>query len=67
MKKCPKCEKIITSVTIDDVNGCVLSMPTWKTISYQCPYCNTVLGVQIDPVAIKTDIVNEIVKALKGF
>ena len=37
----------------------------WRCVSYCCPYCNTVLGVQIDPVALKADTINELVAALR--
>jgi hypothetical protein len=29
-----------------------------------CPLCSTILGVAIDPIAIKTDTVNEITQRL---
>ena len=32
----------------------------WKCIAFCCPHCNSILSVQIDPIAIKTDIVNEL-------
>lgn len=37
----------------------------WRCDSYCCPYCNTILGVQIDPVALKTDTINELFAALR--
>jgi hypothetical protein len=61
--KCPKCEKIVSSVSGNPVDVRV-GTGVWKGISYQCPLCNTVLGVQIDPVALKTDIVDEIARRL---
>ena len=38
---------------------------SWNGVSYQCPHCHAVLGVQIDPIAVKTDIVNELFDRLK--
>lgn len=61
--KCPKCEKILSYVSIDGIDA-KNSRASWKAISYNCPYCNTMLSVAIDPVALKTDTVNEILKAL---
>ena len=64
--KCPKCEKTLSSVNIEDVKVNVGFKPAWKGISYLCPFCNSILSVQIDPIALKTDIVNEIIKKLRG-
>ncbi|GAB2181476.1 hypothetical protein DLREEDagrD3_16990 [Denitratisoma sp. agr-D3] len=62
--KCPKCEKIISSVTIEDVDVVVGMQSKWRGISYLCPYCKTVLSVGIDPIALKTETVNGLLKAL---
>ena len=37
----------------------------WEGVAYHCPGCHAVLGVGIDPIALKTDIVNEVVEALR--
>jgi hypothetical protein len=37
----------------------------WNTIILCCPHCQTAISAQIDPVALKTDIVAEVVKKLK--
>jgi hypothetical protein len=65
--KCPKCDRTITNVKIEDVTVDVQFTPAWKGISYVCPWCNTILSVQIDPVALKTDIINGVIKGIKGF
>ncbi len=61
--KCPKCEKILTNVRIADVD-CKTGIGgrSWRGISYSCPFCSTIISIQIDPIAIKTDTVN----AIKG-
>lgn len=64
--KCPKCEKLINAVNCSGVDVKVMLGKTWKGLSYNCPFCHTVLSVQIDPIAIKTDIVNELFKKLRG-
>ena len=38
----------------------LLAPSGWKGITYLCPKCQTVLGVGIDPVALKTDMVAEV-------
>jgi hypothetical protein len=60
--KCPACESLIDRVFFDSVNVMpgLFSDRGWKGITYLCPYCQAVLGVGIDPVALKTDTVSEV-------
>lgn len=62
--KCPKCESAILSAVM---NGIEVSdgYKSWKAITYNCPSCQTVIGCQIDPIAIKSDIVDELFKKLR--
>ncbi len=61
--KCPKCEKMLNSVRVEDVVGKVgSSSQTIKCASYSCPYCHTIISVDVDPYAL----VAEIVKKVKG-
>jgi hypothetical protein len=63
--KCIKCDKFITYVTMETVDATAPSGSALKEAYFTCPHCNAVLGVQIDPFALKTDIVNAVVKAPK--
>jgi hypothetical protein len=65
MTKCPHCAKQIGQLAIAPHDGGVLFGTTWKCISFNCPHCHTSLGVQIDPIAIKTDIINELLRKLR--
>lgn len=64
--KCPKCEKLVSYVVFGAVDARFDRMggSTFNALAYRCPHCQTILSVQIDPVALKTDTVNEILKAL---
>jgi len=64
--KCPKCEKLVSNVICNAVDAKVPLGKTWKGISFCCPYCHTILSVQIDPIAVKTDTVSQVVKKLRG-
>lgn len=57
--KCPKCEKLITSINLEDIEITHLSQPRWKGISHLCPFCQSILGVQIDPIVTKANVDNE--------
>lgn len=65
--KCPKCEKLVINVSISDVQAkAMFGGTSWNAITYNCPSCQTVLGVQIDPIAIKTDIIDELFRKLRS-
>lgn len=64
--KCPSCGKVVHGVTIDNIPASIgIGQPEWRAVSFCCKTCKTVLGVSIDPVALKTDTVDEILRALK--
>jgi len=65
MAKCPKCEKMISQVRLSDVAVLGRGPINWHGISYDCPFCQTSLSVSIDPVALKTDVVSEVTRAVK--
>jgi hypothetical protein len=64
MGTCPKCDKVVGHVNLAEVTASALFGKQWRTLKYCCPNCQCVLGVQIDPIAIKTDIVDAILAAL---
>lgn len=65
--KCPKCENIPTSVRIEPIQGNVSRGNGFHCLSYCCPICNTILGVEIDPIAVKGDIISGVVRELRGY
>ena len=65
--KCPHCTKAIMGVKLHAVDATSTGFSLgegWKAVTYACPSCSKVLGVQIDPVAIKADIVREVTEEL---
>jgi len=64
--KCPKCESTIRKVKIEDVDVYVGMQNAWRGISYICHSCNSVLSVQIDPVALKADIIQGVFNKIRG-
>lgn len=64
MGKCPSCKALLSSVTITDVEVRATGT-SWRGLTYNCPMCQTILSVGIDPVALKTDTINGVVAALK--
>lgn len=67
--KCPNpsCQKMISHISLQPIDIRMdFGGTAWKGVSMQCPYCRTIISVGIDPIAVKTDTVNEILKALRG-
>ncbi len=64
--KCPHCDKVIHNVTIEDMDVHVGFTPSWRGISYVCSACKAILGVSIDPIAMKSDIIAGVVAELRG-
>lgn len=60
MAKCPACNTYISHLNLEKMTSSAFMGETWNTIAYVCPFCQKIISVQIDPIAIKTDIVNEI-------
>lgn len=61
---CPKCNNMVSRINLNEVNSSSFVGTSWRTITLNCPSCNAILGAQIDPIAIKTDTVNEIKRVL---
>jgi hypothetical protein len=53
--KCPKCDATIFRVTVEsvEVQGAGTS---YRGVSYVCPSCDCVLSIQLDPLAVKADL-----------
>ena len=67
--KCPACNKPVLGANVERINiNAVPGGATWVGVSYVCQNlnCQTVLGVSIDPIALKTDLVKELGKLITG-
>lgn len=60
--KCPSCNTLVSTLRGDGVDVSFMNGRSFKAVTYCCPFCNVVLGCQIDPIALKTDTVSEIVQ-----
>lgn len=63
--KCPSCAEVITGFTVREVPGCGYGGRSWKCISMNCPKCNTSLGVQVNPDAIKKDLLADMAETVR--
>ena len=63
--KCPKCGKAIARLKLASVPSSIEGQQnTFPTAIFLCPSCNSVLGAQIDPVAVMSGTVKGVAKAL---
>lgn len=67
---CPSCKQLITNLRGGGADVTFPQGNAFKTITLNCPFCNAILGAQIDPIALRTDIVNmtadRVIRALRG-
>lgn len=63
--KCPSCGNVILMVNLQGIDVNASGGKRWHGSAYSCPSCQTVLSVQIDPIALKNDIIAEMSKLLK--
>jgi hypothetical protein len=62
--KCPKCDKLLTQVQAENMEIHEGLISRWKGASFLCPFCHTILSVGLDPLALKADLVTEILERL---
>jgi len=60
--KCPKCEKILNSVNLVDIDliSDYRKKRRMQAVSFLCPFCNSILGINFDPDLLSEDIRRDI-------
>lgn len=65
--KCPKCEKLLTRLNLETVDGSSgVGSSVWKTVVLSCPFCATAISAQIDPIAIMAETVKKVASMLRA-
>jgi hypothetical protein len=62
--KCPKCERYLTTVRGEEVE-IELGRATWRGVAYSCYRCSAVLSVEADPMVLKSDLIDEVKRAVQ--
>lgn len=65
--KCPKCERTLMSVKVESIDIKVGLQSAYKGASFLCPHCHAILSVGVDPLALKADTIDGVVKKLRGY
>ena len=64
--KCPRCDKLLAELVIDShITGKVHVGKSMRCVNFLCPHCNTVVGSQLDPVPVKTEMVDLLMQKLR--
>ena len=63
--KCPHCKSYISNVNLSGTIVNASGGQQWNSVSYTCPLCSSILSVAIDPIALKTDILDELKRLLR--
>jgi hypothetical protein len=63
MAKCPHCGEPIIEVVGEPI-PITTKIETWTGLGVMCPGCHNLLGITVDPMAWKTQLVREITAEL---
>ena len=68
MATCPYCKTLMNGSRIVgmDASEGPFAKKSFKAIAHCCPSCDAVFSVEIDPIALKTDIINGILKGMRS-
>ncbi|HET6388452.1 hypothetical protein [Hyphomicrobium sp.] len=64
--KCPKCQNIVGTARAEQMNIANGMGKVFAGASYNCPHCQTILGVSVDPFAFKNEIALELMRRMRG-
>ena len=68
-QRCPSCKTHLTFINIETIplKGGIGTIDA-KGVAYVCPIgsCRAILGVGVDPFALKTDTINGVIKVLRS-
>lgn len=63
--KCPHCNQVLQKVRFEHLPIHQHDEKKWIGASLVCPFCQSILNVSVDPIALRNDIVNQVVDHLK--
>ena len=64
MSKCGSCGKVVTTTRFNTGTCRAIGGAEYKTVVHSCPFCSAIFSVEIDPLAVRTEIVSQVLKAL---
>lgn len=65
MANCPKCGRTARTVNAENVSVDGGPSHRWVGVAYTCQSCSAILSVAIDPIAVKDEIVLEVLDEVR--
>jgi hypothetical protein len=62
---CSSCQKNLSYVDFKEIDVQASGSTRWVGVAYVCPLCETILSIQIDPVALKADTIDGVAALLR--
>lgn len=63
--KCPHCEHRLNNIEFHPTTSVSSTGVELRTVCFACPSCEKLLGIQLDPIALRTETINGVVNALQ--
>lgn len=63
--KCPHCNKLLFNASIERLPIHQNDDKKWHGAALVCPFCQKILNVSINPIALRNNIVNQLFDHLK--
>jgi len=64
MAKCAHCDSSFSSLNLENIKTKGKNGRGWAGVAYRCPSCGVAVSAAIDPVALKSDCVHEVLHGL---
>lgn len=64
MSLCPHCKTAFQHVNLEAIEV-RHATKNRKGVAYNCPHCDVALSVAIDPIAVRTEIVSQVIDGLR--
>ncbi|HGM6772794.1 TPA: hypothetical protein ACKQAW_003389 [Stenotrophomonas maltophilia] len=65
MSLCPYCKNSFDTVRMAPLTATYPGAKSRVALSYNCPSCDASLGIEMDPLAVKTETVAQVIEALQ--
>jgi hypothetical protein len=63
--RCPKCDEPVSAVIVEPVDLKQGGEHEWHGASFCCSHCHTVLGVGLDPLALRAYMVSAVINHIR--
>ena len=65
MGKCPSCQNLVGSLSLRPVDARLPNGDRFNAVLLLCPSCQGILGAEIDPITVRTEVIDGVVSELQ--